>query len=175
MQLATVLVYNDYRMVREVKNGTRELMNFLRFMTREYSIFQKDQACCCGTTMAQSQAIMEIGSGEISLVQLAANIGLDRSTMSRTVHNLVKMGLVHRVEDLEDRRYVVLRLSADGMMKYRFIEDQVLNYLGEVLDDIPAEKRDQVLESLILLEAGLRQKISCCGEGSCRCGCKGDQ
>jgi DNA-binding MarR family transcriptional regulator len=155
-----------------MKNGTRELMNFLRFATRKYNMFQKDQACCCGTTMAQSQVIMEIGySRDISLVQLATTLGLDRSTMSRTVHNLVELGLVHRVEDSQDRRYVVLRLSDDGKVTFRYIEEQVMNYLDEVLADIPRDKKDQVLESLALLETAL-EKQKCCGDSNCRCGCR---
>lgn len=156
-----------------MKTETRELMQFLRFVTREYSMFQKSQACCCGTTMPQSQAILEIGyAGEISLVQLARVLGLDRSTMSRTINNLVEMGMVHRVEDSVDRRYVVLRLSDGGKGTFRFIEEQILAYLGEILSGIPEDKREQVLESLTLLESALRQNKCCCGNADCQCGCQ---
>lgn len=154
-------------------SGARELMEFMRFVTREYSLLQKNQACGCGTTMAQSQALIEIGrAGEISLVELANLLGLDRSTMSRTVNKLVECGLVSRLEDREDRRYVVLRLTSGGQDTYGTIEGHVLNHYARVLNEIPAEKQGQVLESLALLEGALRKRICSCGNPDCTCGCQ---
>ncbi|MDT8285371.1 MAG: helix-turn-helix domain-containing protein, partial [Thermovirgaceae bacterium] len=62
----------------------------LREMTRELvknlSLLDRDRASCCGVTLAQCHAIVEIGSmGKTSPSVLAVLLRLDRSTVTRVV------------------------------------------------------------------------------------------
>jgi hypothetical protein len=69
----------------------------LREIERAVWIQTKSEALCCGVTMAQCHAIMEIGeAGELNLKDLSARLGLDNSTLSRTVESLVQDGLADR-------------------------------------------------------------------------------
>lgn len=152
---------------------TKELFDFMRWVSRKHSLLQKTQACGCGTTMAQSQALMEIGyAGEISLIQLANILGLDRSTMSRTVNNLVELGHVDRIEDCSDRRYVVLRLTDKGQEIFGQLEEEIQEHYTQVLQKVPQAKRGQVLESVRLLTEALMERKCNCGNPNCTCGCQ---
>jgi hypothetical protein len=61
----------------------------LREIERAVWIQTRSEALCCGVTMAQCHAILEIGdAGELNLKDLSARLGLDTSTLSRTVESL---------------------------------------------------------------------------------------
>ena len=74
-------------------------------MVRNLGILEKSEVTCCGITISQCHAIVEIGwAKQISLNELADLLGLDKSTMSRTINNIVENNLVIRETHTEDRR-----------------------------------------------------------------------
>lgn len=111
-----------------------------------------DQSECCGLTNSQRTAMIEIGRrGRASLVDLAEVLGLDASSLSRTINGLVNIGLVRREIRAEDRRYITLTLTGQGAETHRRIEDLVDAYYGEVLARIPRAKHRGIVDSLGLL------------------------
>jgi len=143
-------------------NSADTLRELIRIIVRGLGILEKNEASCCGVTLGQCHAIVEIGrKEEISLNELAKLLNLDKSTMSRTVNNLVKQNLVERKINPEDRRYMMIGLTKEGNKIFREIEDSMKLYYERVLNDISEDKRDQVIESLqILLKAIGKNK--CC-------------
>ncbi len=138
------------------------LRQLIKILIRNLGILEKSEFSCCGATLGQCHAIVEIGTaGEISLNQLAELLNLDNSTMSRTVNNLVNQGLAERMPDPEDRRYLQIRLTAEGAGVYKTIEESMNSYFYGILGAIPQEKQPQVMESLELLVDALK-KIKCC-------------
>lgn len=138
------------------------LRNLMRALDKNIGALEKTELMCCGATIGQCHAVLEIGfSGEISLIDLANLLNLDKSTMSRTVNNLVTDELVERVTDPENRRYVKLMLSKTGQILNEKINSVLDLYFGSVMNDIPEDKREQVAESLELLIIALN-KNSCC-------------
>ncbi|MCG0274896.1 MAG: MarR family transcriptional regulator [Thermosediminibacteraceae bacterium] len=142
--------------------GSHILRELIRILMRNLGVLEKSEASCCGTTLSQCHTIVEIGrAGEISLNELAELLNLDSSTISRSVNNLVKQGLVVRETDPEDRRYVRIKLTKEGYEVYKAVESSMENYFERILTSIPEEKRDKVLESLQLLIDAIR-KNKCC-------------
>jgi DNA-binding MarR family transcriptional regulator len=93
-----------------LNNEIEQFRAKLREIDRTVWIQTKSEALCCGVTMAQCHAIMEIGeAGELNLKELAARLGLDNSTLSRTVESLVQDGLADRTPSKEDRRATIIR------------------------------------------------------------------
>jgi DNA-binding MarR family transcriptional regulator len=116
--------------------------------------------------MAQCYALLEIGrKDEISIVELAGILGADTSTLSRTVDGAVRVGLIDRVLNPQDRRYVSLTLTEQGRTVFHTIENAFNGYLARVFELIPPEKHAQVMESLVMLAAALEQcgkEDQCC-------------
>lgn len=127
---------------------------------------QKNDIQCCGVTLAQCHALLEIGQrDEISIVELAGILGVDGSTLSRTIDHLVKSGLVNRFLNPQDRRYVSLTLTEQGRGAFHTIEDSFNRYVERIFELIAPEKHEQVMESLIILASALEQcskKHRCC-------------
>jgi len=139
-----------------------ELRELTRLMVRNLGLLNKGEATCCGVTLGQCHAIIEIGiAQEITLNELAAVLNLDNSTMSRTVNNLVDQGLAVREADLQDRRYIKLKLSERGRRVYENIEKNMSHYYRNLLEDIPVEKHEQIIESLMLLVKAMKNNKCC--------------
>lgn len=139
------------------------LREHIRTLERKLGILNESEMACCQVTLAQCHAIVEIGRAEtLALNELAERMGVDSSTMSRTVQQLVAVGKVLREPGQEDRRKVVIRLTDEGAREFRSIETAMDSEFRSVMNAIPAEKRAQVLESLSLLLAAMPD-MPCCG------------
>lgn len=145
-----------------MKNTSNNLRELIRILVKGLGILEKSEASCCGVSLSQCHCIVEIGrKGETSVNELSSILNLDKSTMSRTINNLVKQGLVERKINPEDRRYMQITLSDDGNKIYTEIEENMTLYFNKVLDDIPENKRQQVMESVQLLLEAI-SKNDCC-------------
>jgi len=117
--------------------------------------------------MAQCHALLAMGERkEISVVELASMLGVDTSNLSRTVDAMVKAGLLNRVLNPQDRRYVSLTLTDEGKKAFDTIEHLFNVYLTRVFEFIPEDRHLQIMESLDLVAGALEQcgkKYRCCG------------
>lgn len=138
------------------------LRELIRVLVRNLGILEESEATCCGTTVSQCHAVVEIGRAkDISLNQLAELLTLDKSTMSRTINKLVDSGLVIRELHPDDRRYVSIKLSEEGIKVFDNIENNMEKYYQSIFASIPEEKREQVLDSLQLIINAAKQNKCC--------------
>ncbi len=145
----------------------RHFRETMRQLQRVLSWQSKSDAACCGITLAQCHVLMEIGkASKISIVDLALILGLDKSTLSRTIDGMVEIGLVERLSNPEDRRYLKLTLTEQGKNLFDSINCTFDQYYQDVFAAIPPEKHQQVAESLSLLAGAITEKSSseCCRE-----------
>lgn len=145
-----------------INQGSETLRELIRILVRDLGILEKSDASCCGVTITQCHAVVEIGrKGKISLVDLAGLLGLDKSTMSRTINNLVESDLVLRDLDTENRRYVIIQLTENGRNVFMNIEESMNGYYKSIFNSIPENKRNQVMESLQLLTNAVESNKCC--------------
>ncbi|MDF2843491.1 MAG: MarR family transcriptional regulator [Herbinix sp.] len=145
-----------------IDQGSGTLRELIRVLVRNLGMLEKSDASCCGVTITQCHAIVEIGrKGKISLIDLADLLDVDKSSMSRTVNNLVETGLAIRDLDTENRRFVVIQLTDAGKNVFQSIENSMDNYYKDIFSSIPEDKREQVLESLALLTNAAKNNKCC--------------
>lgn len=141
--------------------NTHQLRELVRALERKLGVLE-DNIPCCGMSLAQCHAMVEIGrAGSISLIDLSKLLNLDNSTMSRTVNNLVNNQMAERELDPNDRRYVTIKLTAEGKEASGSIEAKMEGYFSKILSEIPSDKQGQVLESLNLLLNAISE-TDCC-------------
>ena len=160
-------------------NSGQIFREIVKTCVKKLGLLQKADAACCGITVAQCHTLVEIGRKEgLSLNELSESLTIDKSTMSRTVDNLVKSGLVERRIDNADRRYAKITLTAKGVEKVESINSSMEDYFERIVDSIPREKRETVVAALPYLltavrdtELGFAGQQTCCGtiheEGGC--------
>ncbi len=131
-------------LVKQFREYTRQLECHLGNMNQS-------DCCCCGVSTAQCFILVEIGRKPgISVKELAEILRIDKSGVSRSVEELVQKGFVERNPSKEDRRYVVLNLLSKGQERFKKIENDMYLKFKEVLEQIPEEKQEQVIEALKL-------------------------
>jgi DNA-binding MarR family transcriptional regulator len=149
-----------------------EKIRFLREKLRQLELamgsLSRDEGDCCGITLSQCHTLIEIGKKEeIAIVELASRLGLDTSTLSRTINGLVLIGLVNRIENSKDRRYVSITLTEQGKKVYAEIENLNNGYFSKIFELIPEEKHEATLESVALFSDAVKKFIDmgqCCKE-----------
>jgi DNA-binding MarR family transcriptional regulator len=144
----------------------------LRKLEREIGWQLKTDTECCGVTIAQCHIIVEIGNtGESSVIDLSNILGLDTSTLSRHINGMVNVGMVNRVLNPKDRRYVSITLTEKGQKVYQSIEDICNTKYAKVFELIPQEKHQVVLESFSLIVNAVTEAkraegaFNCCSAG----------
>lgn len=119
----------------------------LRVLERAIAFSMQDQADCCGVTTAQCHALLELeGLGCVNLTSLADLLGLDKSTLSRTIDGLVQLSLVSRSDDPKNRRQQIICLSDRGKSRVESIHAQCDAAYTEMLNKLPVSSRKALLK-----------------------------
>lgn len=133
----------------------QEVVGFIR----AFGLLASDRTPC-GQPMPPSDAhaLTEIVSdGGLPQRELVDRLHLDRSSVSRLVDRLVARGWVERVNG-PDRRTVRVVPSSTGRRVAAEIAGARAERFAALLDAVPADRRDEVLEAIRLLTAAARHQ-----------------
>ena len=152
LQYTTVVMYtiNEVNIMNTADGN--DLREVVRVLVRNLGLLERSESSCCGVTLTQCHAIVEIGRSKgTNLNSLAELLNLDKSTMSRTIDNLVNQSIVLRQVHTENRRYIRIKLTEKGDEIFRGIEKSMEDYYKNIISLIPVDKKNQVLDSLQIL------------------------
>jgi DNA-binding MarR family transcriptional regulator len=139
---------------------TRKIRSFrklLRLFERLTANQLKEDSCCQGVTLAQCHTILEIEElGRATTVELSKRLGLDKSTLSRTIDGMVNSGLVERISHPTDRRFTLLTLTATGQEVADRINQSNDNYYNRVFENIETDSHDEVIKNFEKLVLAIR-------------------
>jgi DNA-binding MarR family transcriptional regulator len=127
----------------------REFRRLLRKFEQQMEVQLVD--CCGGISVAQCHALFAIeDTGRTTITILTQEMGLDKSTLSRTIEGLVNLGLVERTPDPDDRRVQHLTLTADGQKTCD--ENNRLNneYYSKVFKNITVDEQANIIKYLTM-------------------------
>ena len=107
---SATLTDEDYRALAEFRHALRQFL-----------AFSEDAASAAGLTPAQHQALLAIkgmpGNGLVSVGELARWLGVRHHSCVGLVERLKSLGLILKRADPQDRRRVVLKLTARAERK----------------------------------------------------------
>jgi DNA-binding MarR family transcriptional regulator len=89
--------------------------------------------------------------GPSTAARLAAEIGLDRSRVSRHADRFEEMGLIRRRADPQDGRGTLLILTAKGQRVIDRLRSGLAAYLDDLIQDWPEGLADSVIEGITRL------------------------
>ncbi|AQR79200.1 MarR family winged helix-turn-helix transcriptional regulator [Paenibacillus larvae] len=142
--------------------NVRELF---QIMTRRFGFLNKN--CCtaggCDISLIQSHILYEIDhQHKPSIQQVAEALGIDITTFSRQVQSLIKMKLVKKTPDPDDRRVNLLSLTTEGKYVATSIDQQMNSYLNEIFSHMNDFEKDTVIRSIKLLNEAMSKSGQCC-------------
>lgn len=134
-------------------------------MTRRFGLLNKN--CCnvgdCDISLIQSHILHEIDiQHKPSMQQIAEILGTDITTFSRQVQSLVKMKLVKKTPDPDDKRISILSLTTEGKCISATIDQQMNSFLNEVFSQMNEFERETVIRSIHLLNNAMAKSSVCC-------------
>jgi DNA-binding MarR family transcriptional regulator len=113
--------------------------------------------------VAQCHTLIAIEEkGHTTITELAAELELDKSTLSRTIENLVSMGLVSRETNADNRRSLHIRLTPEGEKSVSAIHEQSNDFFASIFAGIPKSKHPVVIEGLSVLANSFPSSAICC-------------
>jgi DNA-binding MarR family transcriptional regulator len=147
--------------------NVRELF---QIMTRRFGFLNKN--CCsaggCDISLIQSHILYEIDrQHKPSIQKVAEALGTDITTFSRQVQSLIKMKLVKKTPDPDDRRVNLLSLTTEGKYVAASIDQQMNDYLNEIFSHMNDFEKDTVIRSIKLLNEAMAKSGQCCSTPSC--------
>jgi DNA-binding MarR family transcriptional regulator len=149
------------------RSVVREFRESLRRFERLMAAQLKDSSCGGGVTLPQCHALLEIEArGNASLIELVQSLGLDKSTLSRTMDGLVNIGLVSRTFSDRDRRSIQLTLSPQGQRVCDRINLNNDQLFLRVFGRFATTKRQQVMDAFKELVNALALEMQSAGYGN---------
>nr|WP_233711516.1 MarR family transcriptional regulator [Lederbergia citrisecunda] len=90
---------------------------------------------------------------EMTLTQIWKYLNVEAPTISRTVQRLIELGwLIEKFG--EDRREKMVQLSEEAKKKFKTIEESVINFENQFLQQLSLEEQNQLLMLLRKLKKG---------------------
>jgi DNA-binding MarR family transcriptional regulator len=165
--MITVSYYNSCIMQHSKETisneNIKQFRKSLRKLQRKLAEQLDGDSVCCGVTIAQRHVLLAVEEKEHTTVtELAAELELDKSTLSRTIESLVVMGLVNRETNSDNRRSQHIRLTGDGEKTASGIHNQWRNFFMSLFEGIPKSKHAVVIEGLLLLANSFPSSAVCC-------------
>jgi DNA-binding MarR family transcriptional regulator len=132
-----------------MKNADEQIIKKFREILRRFErqIFvQSNESCCNGVTLAQCHTLLEIESNEKeSVTELSKTLGLDKSTVSRTIDGLVNIGLVDRSIPAENRRMITVQLTQAGKNVCNTINCSNDQYFYNTLSVLTEKEKEELI------------------------------
>ncbi len=142
-----------------------QIRETFHLMTRRLGLIDK---CGCkisepDLSVVQSHILYEVNKRKGPPMQEVADaLGMDITTFSRQVQTLVKLELVAKMEQPEDRRVNMLSLTEKGFKAATEISEQMNHYFQEVFSYMTEFEKETVIRSIHLLNRSLAQSSVCC-------------
>jgi DNA-binding MarR family transcriptional regulator len=139
----------------------------IRALVRRFGVSERADVACCGVTVAQAAALEALGAeGPLRLGDLGRRLGIAPSTLTRNLARLEASELVVREADARDGRSFRVALTREGRAAARAVEGQEEEFARQVLERIPAARREAVVAALGELLAAVRDATEECCPGA---------
>ncbi len=109
----------------------------------------------------QFAALLAVDEGAVNVSAVAHQCLTHLSNASRTVDALVQAGLVDRAADPDDRRAVLLSVTATGRERLDCLHDNRDRFMARALGDIGAADRVRLVDLLARLVGNLEDLVAC--------------
>jgi len=146
----------------QVNNGL-QIYQALSELARRYQFRNRDEVCCYGLTCSQCYALEALfESGKMPSSDLATRLGLDLSSTTRVVDQLVRKKLASRSKSPEDARIREIEITEPGRRLVSRIQQDLISVVNQALTDFPTDVQKALPEVLRRLSRSLGE----CATGS---------
>jgi DNA-binding MarR family transcriptional regulator len=125
----------------------RSRQSFTR-LARFFNQLMREQLGCGPVTVQQCYTLEALIDGPRSMKDLAAEVAVHQSTLTRMVEKLEKQGLVRRTRKENNQRSVEVQLTDAGQQTYLFLDASGSQMISDLLDLIPKERQVAIVDAM---------------------------
>jgi DNA-binding MarR family transcriptional regulator len=130
-----------------------------------------EEACITffGVTTSQGGTLLSLPlDNTLKMNELSNIIGVDNSTMTRMIDQLVEKGLVTRRTGEKDRRQVQIGLTPEGRKLHQELAGALEKFYQDSLERIPENERAAIKSSLETVNAAIGKGLEECCKRYCK-------
>jgi DNA-binding MarR family transcriptional regulator len=129
-------------------------------LLRLYQFRDRDRVGAHGVTVTQTYALeVVLRRGEVTAKELASELDLDKSTVSRLAEGMVASGLLERVDNPLDARSQLLSVTPRGRRAYGNVRRDIVDENMAVLRELSAPQRTMFIRTFTRFTAAARRRI----------------
>lgn len=125
-----------------------QVAEVIRDLACQLQAFIRNLAGAHALSPTQAQILFTVPPDGLSMSEVAKRLGLDASTMSRIIANMVAQGWVQQTPDSRDRRVTLVRLTGEGDILYRQLLEELEAQLALVLKGLDSDGQELLLAPL---------------------------
>lgn len=129
------------QLVQRSRNSFTRLARFFNQLMRE-------QLMCGPVTVQQCYTLEALMNSPKTMNELAAEVALHQSTLTRVVEKLERQNLVQRKRRANNLRSVEVRITETGKQTYLFLDKASSQMISDLLDHIPKERQVVIVDAM---------------------------
>jgi DNA-binding MarR family transcriptional regulator len=150
-----------------VDRDAAALYEALSDLIRVYQFRDRDRICCHDISVTQCYALESLARrGPLTLNELAAELYLDKSTVSRVVNTIERKKLLRRRPHKQDRRAVQLEITSAGRRLQEVIRADIEERERRLIADFDPAARKALIDLVGRLAQAAKERVST-ASGTC--------
>ena len=130
------------------KDLVQRSRNSFTRLARFFNQLMREQLMCGPVTVQQCYTLEALVDSPKTMNELAAEVALHQSTLTRVVEKMEKQKLVQRRRLEHNQRSVEVRITDAGRETYEFLDRASSQMISDLLDHIPRERQVTIVEAL---------------------------
>lgn len=132
---------------------------YVRHSWHRISRMYNQKAKTHGLTMSIGFILLIVDKKGTPSTQLGPRMGMEPTSLSRTLKTMEKRGYIYRETDGEDRRKVLVFLTPQGLELRGEVRKVVRNFNEELLRSVPQEKLKSFFEVMEIVDEHIDNEL----------------
>lgn len=132
----------------------------IRHLWHKMSRMYNQKANDYGVSISVGFILLNIDKEGTPSTQLGPKMGMEPTSLSRTLKTMEDKGFIYRKVDAKDKRKVLIFLTEDGIDKRRIARQVVLNFNDRIISSIPKGKLKTFFEVAERLDISIDRELS---------------
>ncbi|MGM0478793.1 MAG: MarR family winged helix-turn-helix transcriptional regulator [Bacteroidota bacterium] len=131
----------------------------LRHAWHKISRMYNQKAKSHGLTMSIGFILLIVDKEGTASTQLGPRMGMEPTSLSRTLKTMEKKGYIYREVDAADKRKVLIFLTPEGIELRKRVKEVVVDFNEKLLQTIPQHKLDVFFEITNLIDEHVEDEL----------------
>lgn len=137
-----------------------EFIDFnLRHAWHKISRMYNQKAKTHGLTMSIGFILLIVDKEGTPSTQLGPRMGMEPTSLSRTLKTMETKGLIFRKVDKDDKRKVLILLSEEGVELRKQVKEVVVSFNEKLFKEIPSNKLTAFFEVMEIIDENIEDEL----------------